>query len=199
MAPRVTALDHDERRDRVRVALDGAYWRTLPAAAVVSARLSLGTELDRVRARELARARRRAEALDLAARALARRDRSVVELSDYLARRGVSRPERTQTIARLEDAGYVDDVGFAYRRADSMSARGYGDEAVRFDLERRGIRPDQIDLALSSLPNERERAADILRRAPTPFTGVRRLVAKGFSADTIEAAVADARLDPGPE
>jgi len=199
MAPRVTALEHDECRDRVRVALDGAYWRTLPATAVVAARLIVGTELDRERACELARARRRAEALDLATRALARRDRSVVELADYLARRGIGRPERTQTIDRLTDAGYVDDLGFAYRRADSLSGRGYGDEAVRFELERRGIRPDLIDLALSSLQDERERAAEILRAAPTPFAGVRRLATKGFSADTIEAAVADARLDPGVE
>src|SRR5262249_19888559 len=152
---------------RVRVALDGTYWRTLPAAAVVAARLSIGTSLDRERARELARARRRAEALDLAACALSRRDRSVVELSVYLARRGVVGPERTETIARPTDAGYVDALGFAYRRAESMCARGYGDEAVRFDLERRGIRPDQIDLALSALPDECERAAEIIRRAPS--------------------------------
>ena len=36
--PTVTGL-HPERRDRVRVELDGAPWRTLPAAAVVSAGL----------------------------------------------------------------------------------------------------------------------------------------------------------------
>ena len=37
----VTAL-HPERRDRVRVDLDGEPWRTLPAAAVVSAGLRVG-------------------------------------------------------------------------------------------------------------------------------------------------------------
>jgi regulatory protein len=199
MTPRVTALEHDDRRDRVHVQLDGAQWRTLPAAAVVAARLTVGTELDRGRARELARARRRAEALDLATRALARRDRSVVELSDYLARRGVGRPERMQAVERLAEAGYVDDLGFAYRRAASLSARGYGDGAVRFELERRGIRPDQVELALSSIPEEHERALDVLRRAPSPSAGMRRLVAKGFSADAIEAALAEARLDPGLE
>jgi regulatory protein len=194
MTPRVTALDHDERRDRVRVALDGAYWRTLPAAAVVAARLTVGTELDRGRTRELARARRRVGALDLATRALAQRDRSVSDLGEYLARRGVGRPQRSQALARLTAAGYVDDVGFAYRRADTLSARGYGDEAIQSELERRGIRPDQIELALSSLPDESERALGILRSAPTPFAGVRRLAAKGFSADAIEAATAAARL-----
>ena len=63
----VTAL-HPERRDRVRVDLDGEPWRTLPAAAVVSAGLRVGAALDRERARELGRSLRRFEALDAAAK-----------------------------------------------------------------------------------------------------------------------------------
>src|SRR5712691_5213433 len=96
---RVTAL-HPARRDRVRVELDGAPWRTLPAAAVVSARLSVGVELDRPRARELGQAVRRAEALSAATSALARRDRSVVALAEYLARRGVARKDRVEAVER---------------------------------------------------------------------------------------------------
>src|SRR5579864_669206 len=120
---RVTAL-HPERRDRVRVELDGAPWRTLPAAAVVSARLTVGTDLDRARARELAQAVRRAEALGAGTRALARRDRSVVGLADYLTRRGVGRKERAEAIDRLADIGYLDDARFALGRARSLAERG---------------------------------------------------------------------------
>jgi SOS response regulatory protein OraA/RecX len=199
MTRRVTALHHDGRRDRVRIELDGAPWRTLPAAAVVAARLTVGTTLDRERARELARARRRAEALDLAARALARSDRSVVELSQYLAQRGVRGPERELTVQRLTEAAYVDDLRFAYNRSDSLARRGYGDAAVRHELERRGVQPEHVELALSSLRDERERALEIVRAAPTPVVGVRRLAAKGFSAETIEEAVSAARLEAGFE
>src|SRR6266581_2948427 len=102
---RVTALQPD-RRDRVRVELDGAPWRTLPAAAVVSARLMVGAELDRPKARELAQAIRRAEALGAATRALARRDRSVVALAEYLARRGIGRKQRDEAVERLGEVGY---------------------------------------------------------------------------------------------
>ena len=47
----MTAL-RPERRDRVRVELDGEPWRTLPAGAVVAAGLLVGTSSDRERARD---------------------------------------------------------------------------------------------------------------------------------------------------
>jgi regulatory protein len=191
---RVTAL-HPERRDRVRVELDGAPWRTLPAAAVVSARLTVGTDLDRMRARELAPAIRRAEALGAATRALARRDRSVVGLADYLARRGVGRKERAAAVNRLADIGYLDDARFALGRARSLAERGYGDDAVRFELEREGVAADRIDAAVAGLAGERERALSVLRGSRSALAGIRKLAAKGFSADSIEAAAAEARID----
>jgi regulatory protein len=191
---RVTAL-HPERRERVRVELDGAPWRTLPAAAVVSARLTVGTDLDRMRARELAQAIRRAEALGAATRALARRDRSVVGLADYLARRGVGRKERAAAVNRLADIGYLDDARFALGRARSLAERGYGDDAVRFELEREGVAADRIDAAVAGLAGERERALSVLRGSRSALAGIRKLAAKGFSADSIEAAAAEARID----
>jgi SOS response regulatory protein OraA/RecX len=193
---RVTAL-HPARRDRVRVDLDGAPWRTLPTAAVVSARLTVGVELDRARARELAQAIRRAEALGAATRALARRDRSVTGLAEYLARRGVGRKERAEAVERLGAFGYLDDARFAVGRAQSLAERGYGDGAVRFELEREGVAAHQIEEALGTLTPEHERAVALVREARTPLTGIRRLAAKGFSADAIEFAVAAARLDDG--
>jgi SOS response regulatory protein OraA/RecX len=198
MVARVTAL-HPERRDRVRVELDGAPWRTLPAAAVVSARLAVGTDLDRARARELAQAIRRAEALGAATRALARRDRSVVGLADYLARRGVGRKERAEAVDRLADIGYLDDERFAFGRARSLAERGYGDDAVRFELEREGVAADRIDTAVAGLAAERARALSVLRGSRSALAGIRKLAAKGFSADSIEAAAAEARIDLGSD
>jgi len=190
----VTGL-HPERRDRVRVELDGAPWRTLPAGAVVSARLMVGVELDRPRARELAQAIRRAEALGAATRALARRDRSVVGLAEYLARRGVGRAEREQAVERLGAIGYLDDARFAIGRARSLAERGYGDDAVRFELEREGVAVEDSEAAVAALAAERERALSVLRGSRSALAGIRKLAAKGFSADSIEAAAAEARLD----
>jgi SOS response regulatory protein OraA/RecX len=182
----VTAL-HPERRDRVRVELDGAPWRTLPSAAVVSAGLRVGTALDRERARELGRAMRRAGALDTAARALARRDRSPAGLEALLEQRGIAASDRTGAVETMERLGYVDERRFAERRAASLAARGYGDEAIRFDLEREGVGGELVAEAIEGLVPELARARAVLSSGGRDPKALRRLAAKGFSADALEA------------
>jgi SOS response regulatory protein OraA/RecX len=137
----------------------------------------------------------RPTALEAAAKALARRDRSTADLTSYLERRGTAPRDACDAVERLQQAGYVDDARYATARAESLAGRGYGDEAVRFDLERAGIVADEIDVALASLTPERERALTILRQAKSPLAAIRRLAAKGFSAESVEAAVAEARLE----
>ena len=143
----VTAL-HPERRDRVRVDLDGEPWRTLPATAVVSAGLRVGGALDRERARELGRSLRRIEALDAAGKALSHRDRSTAELEARLEQRGVRPSDRAAAVETMARLGYVDDGRMAADRARNMASRGFGDEAIRFDLEGRGIDTELIASAI---------------------------------------------------
>jgi SOS response regulatory protein OraA/RecX len=166
VAPRVTALVA-ESRGRVRI------------------------ELDRPRARTLRRESKRLEALSVATGALSRRDHSVAGLAARLERRGVAPQERARTLETLERGGYVDDGRFAASRATLLAGRGYGDEAIRYDLERHGVAADPIVTALAALEPESRRARDLVARlGPSPKTA-RRLAAKGFSADTVEAALGD--------
>ncbi len=190
MAPRVTALVAAPR-GRVRVDLDGEPWRILPAAAVIGARLAVGTELDRSRARELRSELRRVEALAIATGALARRDHSSAELEAKLERRGVRPQERAEALATLERSGYVEDARFATGRAATLAARGYGDAAIRYDLERQGLAPAEIASAVGSLPAEHERAQEIVEERGRSTKTVRRLATKGFAAESIEAALGD--------
>jgi regulatory protein len=184
----VTALQ-PERRGRVRVDLDGEPWRTLPAAAVVASGLRIGVALDRERAREVGRSLRRIEALDAAARALARRDRSIAELDAGLEQRGVRPSERAAAVETMARLGYVDDERMAVDRARNMASRGFGDEAIRFDLDARGIDPDLIAAAIDRLDPEAERARTIVDLSESDLKATRTLAAKGFSTETIEAAV----------
>jgi regulatory protein len=185
----VTAL-HPERRDRVRVDLDGEPWRTLPATAVVSAGLRVGGALDRERARELGRSLRRFEALDAAGKALTYRDRSTAELEARLEQRGVRPSDRAAAVETMARLGYVDDERMATDRARNMASRGFGDEAIRFDLEGRGIDTELIAAAIEHLAPEAERARAIVARSDSDTKAARNLAAKGFSPETVEAAVA---------
>jgi SOS response regulatory protein OraA/RecX len=136
----------------------------------------------------------RPTALEAAAKALARRDRSAADLTAYLERRGTATDDAATAVERLRQAGYVNDVRYATARADVLAGRGYGNEAVRFELEQDGLGTDEIEAALAALAPERDRALELLRRAKSPLVGIRRLAAKGFGADSLEAALAEARL-----
>lgn len=147
--PIVTALR--PLRDSVAVELDGCPWRTVPGAAAAEARLTVGCELDRERARTLGRALRRHRARDTAVRAVARRDHSRASLEARLERAGVRPRERGDTLAAAERAGLVDDARFAASRAQALGARGSGDLLVLEDLERHGIDERAARAALESL------------------------------------------------
>lgn len=184
----VTALR--ARRGRVDVELDGAPWRTVPAEVAARAGLAVELELDRPRLRLLRRELRRHEALTAAGRALRTRDLSRRELADRLAGR-VDASAGADAVATLERVGLVDDARVARSRAEAMAGRGYGDAAIRHDLHRRGLEPDEIDAAIAALEPEPDRAAAIVtRRGEGPKTA-RYLASKGFAEDAAAAALGE--------
>jgi regulatory protein len=181
----------------VAVELDGAPWRTLPVDVVARAGLTKGRALDRPALRLLRRELRRAEALAVAGRALRRQDLSERGIAQRLARASVAPAAAEDSLAVLSRAGLVDDARFARSRAGTLAERGYGDLAIRRDLERRGVGRDPIQEALESLEAETARARRLVeRRGPGPSTA-RYLASKGFGEEALEAATgADFASDP---
>ena len=127
--------------------------------------------------------------VELAARALQHRDRSRHELDERLARAGVGDEERADALATLERVGYLDDARFAAARAEALAGRGYGDEAIRHDLERHGIAAEALAEALAGLEPERERARALVERLGRSVKTARQLARKGFDAESLAAAV----------
>ncbi|HZO96574.1 MAG TPA: RecX family transcriptional regulator [Gaiellaceae bacterium] len=129
-------------------------------------------------------------ALEVAVEALARRDRSAAELAAYLARRGARPEDAAAALDRLAEAGYLDDARFAASRAEALARRGYGDEAIRADLERRSLDRELVEEALAGLEPEAERALALAGRLGAGAATARRLTAKGFSPDAVASALA---------
>jgi SOS response regulatory protein OraA/RecX len=192
----VTAL-RERPRGRVAVELDGTPWRVLPADAVVRAGLGVGRALDRPAARALARELRRADALARAARALKPRDRSRQSLEDRLAGAGVPAATRGEVLETLERVGLVDDARVAASRARHLAQRGFGDEAIRHDLEGEGVAAELVAEAVAELDPERERAKSLAAKrggdADTARTA-RWLAGRGFDPSSIEDALGEAAL-----
>jgi SOS response regulatory protein OraA/RecX len=183
--PSVTGLR--ARRGRVAVELDGSPWRTVPVEVAARAGLAAGLELDRPRLRLIRRELRRHEALDAAARALRSRELSKRALTERLAGR-VGDAAGAEAVATLERVGLVDDGRLADARARALAERGYGDEAIRHDLVRRGLEPAEIEAAVGALEPEADRIAAIVKRRGPGEKTARYLAGKGFGEDAIESA-----------
>jgi SOS response regulatory protein OraA/RecX len=192
--PHVTAL-RSRGPTRVEVDLDGVTWRALPVEAVLAAGLAVGVELDRVRAREVGRQLRRLEGRAVALRALRRRDHTAASLEQRLARLGTAPTTRREAVEAVQRAGLVDDHRFARGRAELLARRGSGDLLIADDLECQGVPPVIAAETIAALDPEAERAAALIAAlGRTPQTA-RRLAARGFAEETLEALVADLESD----
>jgi regulatory protein len=189
--PTVTAL-RDARRGTISVELDGRPWRTLPVDVVARAGIVDGRVLDRPALRQLRRELRRAEALAVAGRALRSRDHSRDGLAVRLERAGVDAVAAQESLETLEQAGLVDDGRFACTRAAAMADRGYGDAAIRHDLERQGVGAELVTAALEGLEPEPARARRIAERRGAGAKTARFLAGKGFGEEAVEAALGPA-------
>jgi SOS response regulatory protein OraA/RecX len=185
--PTVTALC-DDRRGRVAVELDGAPWRVLPVDVVVRAGLAEGRLLDRPALRLVRRELRRAEALQVAGRALRHRDLSRRRLAERLEG-SVPPAAAAELLATLEGAGLLDDRRVALVRAESLAGRGYGDEAIRHRLRGEGLADELVEEAVAGLTPEPERAGPLIERRGLGPRTARYLAGRGFGEEAVEAAL----------
>ena len=176
-------------RSRVEVELDGVLWRVMPAEVVLRLGLTVGQELSRPRLRELRRELRRVEAFERAGRALQYGDLSAQRLRERLEGNGTTPFAREEAVATLEAAGVVDDARVARTRAATLAARGLGDGAIRFDLERQGIEQELLDQALAQLEPESVRASRLVATHGHGIRTARLLARRGFGEEASEAAL----------
>lgn len=139
------------------------------------------------------------EPLELALRALGRRERSVAELRRWLAERGVAEDEVEAVVLRLEEVGELDDARFARRYAeDKRELSGWGSERIRGALAERGVGAEQIEAAVGEEGEAEQvgRATMLLARRAAPLdTDADRgralgfLNRKGFSYEVAHEAI----------
>jgi regulatory protein len=139
-------------------------------------------------------------ALDLAYKALNRRERTVVELRTYLEGKRVEPEAIEYAIAEVSSAGFLDDVRFAARFADDKrTLERWSSERIRLDLRRRGVPDDIVEatVGVQEPSGELEAAlallAERMPEAPADDRGRdrawRMLVRKGYEPELAYDAV----------
>jgi regulatory protein len=141
----------------------------------------------------------KAEILELAASALARKERTVAEMRAWLASRGCPQAEIEAGIARLVEIGELDEARFARRFAeDKRELRGWGSERIAEALEARGVGSAEIAAALATEDEgaQVERAVrllvargDALVDQPARGRALAFLVRRGYGSDVAYEAV----------
>lgn len=105
-----------------------------------------------------------ADAADIAARLLARREHSRAELAAKLRRRGIDEAECGRVLDRLEAAGALSEARFVEQLVVARLRRGYGPVRIRADLAARGVDPDAARTELAGDDAEWAGRAEALRR-----------------------------------
>lgn len=104
----------------------------------------------------------RQRAVDLAYRAVSKRERTEAELRAALEAKGVEEDLIEAAAADLREAGYLDDAGYARRFAeDRRSIDRWGSERIERDLLRRGIDPELVAQALAPVDRDGELEAAV--------------------------------------
>jgi regulatory protein len=129
------------------------------------------------------------QALEAGLKALSRRELSHAELVARLERSGIDSEDAELASSQLAQAGYQSDERAAEERVRVLAARLHGDLAIRVDLRRRGISEVDVDAALEGIDSELDRADALACRSASAEQLARALHRKGYTEDTIEAAL----------
>ncbi len=155
--PTITTLrTHPARPGRVRVEIDGTFAFELSRKVITAKSVTEGESLSVARRRELEGIAAREAAISL----LARRERSRVELSAALKRKGFTPALVESTLAQLEQEKLQSDTRFANAWVATrrrLSPRGR--VALAFELRQKGISRPEIDAALQKYTPTDERSA----------------------------------------
>lgn len=137
--------------------------------------------------------------MHLAVRYLARWDRTVAQVEQFLLSKGASASQVTQTISRLSGLRYLDDHAYAVRWVESRLARQpMGRERLLAELQGKGIgeavAEEAVQEALREIDDE-TLAGRALKswqrkgRRATALQSVRLLRQWGFEEETIERTI----------
>jgi regulatory protein len=139
-------------------------------------------------------------ALDLAYKALNRRDHTVSELRARLEGKQVDEGAIAAAVAQLEEERLLDDARFAERFAeDKRALESWGGERIERELRRRGVAIEFVEAALASQDRDGELEsalallAERVREPPADDRGRdrawRMLVRKGYAPELAYDAV----------
>ena len=113
-----------------------------------------GTPFDPASHARFMKERAFAFALEKSISLLAARARTEAEIVQALRANAYPETAIALVMAKLQDAGYIDDQSFAQQWASSRAAKGLGSMRIRMELRRKGLDTETIDSVVSSMDQD---------------------------------------------
>ena len=146
--------EHPRKPGRYVIDVDGQQLAVVTAEALSASKARVGVVVDGTLAAHLQEANELTAAYDQALNLLAFRARSARALQRRLAQKGVT-PERAErAIAKLRDAGLIDDADFARQVARSKVSAGASRRRLHQELFKRGVAREIADEAVDQVLEE---------------------------------------------
>jgi len=107
-----------------------------------------------------------------ALRLLTARDYTVARLREKLLNRGFEETDAEAALGRMVSEGWVDDLRFAERFAESALASGrYYGPRLRQEMRRRGLQPELVSEVLGRVLAEQDETEDVRAMVARRFSG----------------------------
>lgn len=206
--PKVTALKIQARnKNRVNVYLDGEY--AFGLIKIEAARLRAGQVLSEADIARLKQADETESAYEKVLNFLAYRPRSEAEIRKYLKGKKFPEEQMGGVVARLRQAGLVDDEKFAEQWVENRATfRPKARRALKAELRAKGVGAKAIEAAVAGVDESAAarqlaaaRAPRLLRQKLSRLDFKRKLgdylARRGFDYETIKEAVERAWREGG--
>lgn len=192
------------KRGYIALFFDGAFAFSMTPEAYALSGLEIGSQVDADRVEALRAEMELQKAKDKALTLLSYKEYTSAELEKRL--REHAGPEAAEeAVERMVELGLLDDDDYAQRYARELSQRkGYGERRIRMELRRKGIAAETVEFAVSHLEADPvEQARELLEKKYPLWREDERvkrraygaLARRGFDADDIRRAMADAQYD----
>jgi len=196
--------EHPRKTGRYVIDVDGKQFAIVTADALAATKARIGVVVDDRLAARLNEANELTAAYDRALNLLAIRARSARELQRRLVQKGVTAERADRVIAKLREAGLIDDADFARQLTRSKMSAGASRHRVHQELFKRGVPREVADEAVEQVVEEdglsdAESIERIARKKWRTLDGLdeptrrRRLFAflarRGFASDDVSRVV----------
>lgn len=174
--PQITSIEpQKKKKNRFNIFIDGNFSFGADEITIANNHLSIGLKLTNDQIEKIIKETIFAKLLDAGLRFLSLRPRSEKEVVDYLARKisakenvkfndALNSPLIDKVLVRLKKYKYINDREFAKWWLTSRVHEKKGPKAVKYELFKKGIDKETIELTINNFPNQKALAAKAIEK-----------------------------------